>query len=454
LYLGKQALLKIAADPSSTILLALPGSEVYVPRREKDGSQRRVAELFAGVGGFRLALERRSVWNVVWSNQWEPNQPKQLASKCYVEHFGPEGHVCDDVANVARALEADHSLIPDHELLTAGFPCQDYSVAKPVRSAHGLEGKKGVLWWEILRVLQVKKPPFVLLENVDRLLQSPSTRRGRDFAVMLSCLRQLDYSVEWRVVNAADYGFPQRRRRVFVLARPEGLGDDPYEVVHRSGVLARAFRVKASSQEWAYRSIPDDPVEVSERFEEGPFGPAGFMGLDGKYCSFSPDPHRPSPSKRRSLKDALETRFPIPDEYFVARGSIGNVTEPDPGTWRYFKGPKSEPRTKLVNGEAFEYHFQEGGIRFPDSTDEPARTILTGEGGSSPSRSKHVIRQSSRGRYRRLIPEELERLNGFPPGWTKGMSATKRAFMMGNALVVGVVARIGNALDEVADDLV
>ena len=75
-----------------------------------------------------------------------------------------------------------------------------------------------MLWWEILRLVQDQKPKFIFLENVDRLLKSPSTQRGRDFAVMLKTLGDVGYNIEWRVVNAADYGFPQRRIRVFIVA--------------------------------------------------------------------------------------------------------------------------------------------------------------------------------------------------------------------------------------------
>src|SRR2546422_11775892 len=118
----------------------------------------RVCDLFAGVGGFRFALEA-SGWETVWSNQWEPAERSQWASRCYVRHFGPEGHVNRDIASVPE------NEVPHHTLLVAGFPCQDYSVA--TTGARGLQGKKGVLWWDIYRVLRRRRrPPYVLLENV------------------------------------------------------------------------------------------------------------------------------------------------------------------------------------------------------------------------------------------------------------------------------------------------
>ena len=187
----------------------------------KTKERHRVAELFAGVGGFRVGLEKAG-WNVIWSNQWEPSKSaksKQHASECYVFHYGEQGHVCQDIQKVLDDAEAGVIEIPDHELLVGGFPCQDYSVAKSLNHETGIEGKKGVLWWEIYRFLKLKRPPLVLLENVDRLIKSPAKQRGRDFAIMLSCLNSLGYTVDWRVINSADYGFPQKRRRVFIVGQ-------------------------------------------------------------------------------------------------------------------------------------------------------------------------------------------------------------------------------------------
>ena len=169
-------------------------------------------ELFAGVGGFRVGLEESdSNWKTVWANQWEPSRKSQYAFECYVSHFGKnKNYINEDIASI------DKNDIPDHNLLVGGFPCQDYSVARS--GAKGMEGKKGVLWWQIRDVLEAKSPKFVLLENVDRLLKSPASQRGRDFGVILACFNDLGYTVEWRVINAADYGFAQRRRRTFIFA--------------------------------------------------------------------------------------------------------------------------------------------------------------------------------------------------------------------------------------------
>ena len=178
-----------------------------------------IIELFAGVGGFRLGLENiknyNRNFNIVWSNQWEPTTKTQHASQIYEKQFGNHNHSNEDISKV-KVID-----IPDHDMLVGGFPCQDYSVASTLKNSHGINGKKGVLWWEIYRILQEKEdkaPKYLLLENVDRLLKSPASQRGRDFAIILSSLNKLGYAVEWRVVNASEYGMPQRRRRVFIFA--------------------------------------------------------------------------------------------------------------------------------------------------------------------------------------------------------------------------------------------
>lgn len=416
----------------------------------------RVAELFAGVGGFRRGLAS-SGWRVVWSNQWEPSTDAQHASDCYVQRFGPNGHTCADIARVIKEVKSGGNDIPDHELLVGGFPCQDYSVAKPLPQATGIRGKKGALWWSIYDVLAIKRPPFVLLENVDRLLKSPAGQRGRDFAVILACLAQLGYVAEWRVVNAADYGFPQRRRRVFLCAHRLdycGYQWQPVRRMFESGVFARSLRVSGAGVSGRFETqgaAPEqpsfemdlDPYVVSERFGAGlqrsPFRNAGVM----MECRVWTEDVKPVwTGRRRTLGDVVRQTAEVPEHFYVPADKVER--------WTYLKSAKSEKRVHKATG--FEYRYSEGGMTFPDPLDRPARTILTGEGGTTPSRFKHVISDPSTGRLRRLTPEELEELNGFPRGWTDtGMSDGRRAFMMGNALVVGIVERVGHAIKEEAE---
>ena len=399
-----------------------------------------VCELFAGVGGFRLGLEATDGFDVVWSNQWEPSTKTQHASKVYEARFGAENHSNTNIEQVPT------SAIPDHDVLVGGFPCQDYSVATTLKNSKGLLGKKGVLWWSIHRILEEKtnKPSYLILENVDRLLKSPAKQRGRDFAVMLKGLSDLGYAVEWRVVNAAEYGFPQRRRRFFLVAalKSSTLYQQmaqavPKNLILNDGVLAQAVPVQDTIIETSEFSLENDLVAISESFNStgktSPFLNSGVC-IEGSIYSYKTSPIGSGPVK--TLEDILEKNAVAP-EFFIAEGDFLK--------WKYLKGAKKEKRTTK---EGFSYNYSEGSMVFPDALDRPSRTIITGEGGKSPSRFKHVV-QTPKG-LRRLTPIELERLNGFPDNHTKleGITDTKRAFFMGNALVVGVVEKIGNALLE------
>jgi len=393
-----------------------------------------VAELFAGVGGFRLGLEK-SGWETVFSNQWEPSTKVQHASEVYVSRFGKAGHSNEDIAKVEK--------LPRHvDLLVGGFPCQDYSVAKSATAAKGLEGKKGVLWWEILRLVQTHKPKYIFLENVDRLLKSPSTQRGRDFAIMLQTLGAEGYSVEWRVVSASEYGFPQRRIRVFIVAKLENGNLDATDVIFKSGVLARALPIDSDAETKSF-NLNLDVVELSNTFNQGgkisPFLTSGFYSAG---TVFTAKTRAKWSGKRLTLGDVLIPSEEVPEEYWIPEDRLPE--------WEYLKGAKSIPRKHA--GTGLEYNYSEGKMAFPDSLDKPARTILTGEGGATPSRFKHIIQIGDR--FRRLVPLELERLNGFPDNWTQDagenqtLSDARRAFFMGNALVVGLVEMVGRVLAE------
>lgn len=410
----------------------------------------RVAELFAGVGGFRLGLDgyhdpnnpqfempAAGDFETIWANQWEPpgTPSKQFAWQCYESRFGEGSCVNDDIAAALDKFEAGKIDIPDVDMVVGGFPCQDYSVAKPLSQAGGIEGEKGVLWWSIYRFLKLKNPKYCLFENVDRLLKSPARRRGRDFAIILSCLANLGYSVEWRVVNSAEYGFPQRRKRIFIYAERDAEAWDPYSRLS-DGVMARALPI-AEPLETRTIAIPEDAYVTTQEFNakggSSPFDVAGVMQNFACVTAYAPENYH---GNRQTLGDVVEPSSLVPDGYFVADGQLKR--------WEYLKGAKREPRVDKKTGH--EYFYSEGSMAFPDPLDRPSRTILTGEGGASPSRFKHVIKCED-GRYRRLVPDELDRLQGFPKGWTDtGMSDSRRAFCMGNALVVGVVNRIGSEI--------
>ena len=466
----------------------------------------RVVELFAGVGGFRLGFEDANLklgheyYKIVWSNQWEPATKTQHASITYREKWNltennKENNYTnaenDDIHSNEDISMVDIADIPDHQMVVGGFPCQDYSVAKTLNKSAGIKGIKGVLWWEIYRIIEGKKPEYALLENVDRLLKSPTSQRGRDFAIMLSALDKLGYDVEWRIITASDYGMPQRRKRVFILAyrRDTPLSKmlrskSPSNWIKSNGVFAKAFPVSIDAlqtslfeQKPPMQSIMDkrnyELHEVSDSFNLGkskstPFLSAGLM-IEGEFFTQKVTPVYNQ--KIETLGDIMVESKSVEIEYLISPNDLLR----DKG-WIYQKGAKREPR-KGTGG--FTYLYSEGPVTFPDALDKPSRTIITGEGGSGASRFKHVVKfklsnpqikwlenhnqdEITRVReligldnsewLRRLTPVELERLNMMPDNHTLGHSASKRAFLMGNALVVGVVEKLAISLSEILND--
>lgn len=410
---------------------------------------RTVVELFAGVGGFRCGFNdvsfdgkkvtEKNNWDFVWANQWEPSTKTQAAFDCYCERFGESNnHVCKDIA------EVDKASIPNHTVLVGGFPCQDYSVARSLSNEKGIEGKKGVLWWQIAEVLEIKRPPFVLLENVDRLLKSPSNQRGRDFGVMLRTFFDNGYAVEWRIINAAEYGFPQKRRRVFIFAFHESTNYfknivkiPAKDIIYDKGIFALTFPISDVILDEGKSNISKfkDIVYISEKFNF-PFLNAGCM-VNGDIYTYKVEPN--FVGNYTTLGDIIEED--VDKKYIIPHEKLDK--------WKYLKGSKKIERKK-PNGET--YCYSEGAVSFPDRLDVPARTMLTSE--STTNRSSHIIGVDEKNDiYRILTPVEAERIQMFPDNWTniqsKAMTERRRYFMMGNALVVGIVKELSKSLENI-----
>ena len=456
--------------------------------------KKTVCELFAGVGGFRCGLnninsiedlQKQEKWETVWFSQWEPADKKiQWAHACYVNRFGD----CQDLNGNYTTNEdinaIDKKTVPGHSLLVGGFPCQDYSVASSLATSKGLEGKKGVLWWDIRDMLEAKKAPFVLLENVDRLLKSPAKQRGRDFGIILACFRDLDYTVEWRVINAAEYGYQQRRRRTFIFAYKNSteyasqikravkynnmFGEEikRHNMVHlieEEGFFAKCFPVDVTDgKKVKSGTLPMGIGELSDSFSFD-FENSGVM-KDGVFYTLKTFPKYSG--KQITLGDIMEDgqidkSFFIPEEklYYTSpdihhSDETRMQLEPEQRkTWQYIKGAKKINR-KAANGH--EYVFSEGAVPMIDEYDKPARTMLTSEGGFS--RTTHIVRDKLTGAIRLLTPVEMERIQGFPSNWTveclvdgnkTEMPLNKRRFMMGNALVVDLIKQMEPLLDEI-----
>lgn len=544
---------------------------VKTPKAKPPKSPLKVVELFAGVGGFRLGLEKVAkgkAFKVIWSNQYEPASAKQWASRAYEYAFRKHKGSKHSNRLIEDAIAAGE--VPKHDVLVGGFPCQDYSVAKPNNQSRGIEGKKGVLWWSIYEIAEKYKPEYLILENVDRLIKSPAKQRGRDFAIMLKCLAMLGYIVEWRVINAGEYGMPQRRRRVFIVGyRPnsllgkETIGATPEKVLLEKGILAEAFPVQTIKPrkvltddeseaaeetkkcvqmeitfppDWKaeHREISEEPHELTNSFNKGnakhdPFKSAGLMipTIDGKADVWTAKVYPKFADKSINLGDLLVDEEEVSDEFYIDSNSLKS--------WVYQKGNKDQVRTnylttfdhirklfakadikceltnsqkrawgkklevywkenptpgiplelnaegsentvdipwQLIADTRFEYSFKEGPLPMPDPLDRPLRTIITSEGGTSPSRFKHVICSGcasswklkgkplnhdcvKAGKFRRLTPVELEKGNMFPANHTRyaiidgkkvEIDPKHRAFFMGNALVVGAIEKIGHSL--------
>lgn len=396
-----------------------------------------VLELFAGVGGFRVGLERADsdFFVTKWANQWEPGRKAQDAFNSYNSHFPDSHNMNDDISTIPDEFFEKNNI----NLLVGGFPCQDYSVARSLSGGLGIAGKKGVLFWDIARVMRLSLPNYVLLENVDRLLKSPVKQRGRDFLIMLSAFNKLGYSVEWRVINAAEYGLAQRRRRIFIFAYRND--EDFYKkqmkfndtkLLLSQGFFAKQFPVEKDiiKNRITEGSISNDIVEVSDNYSATLYN-SGIM-RNGKYLSVETKPVYEKPI---TLGEILQIEEEVEEKYYVKEEKVEK--------FKYLRGPKKIERTTK---EGHTYTFSEGSMSETDDLTKPGRTMLTSE--SSINRSTHFIKVN--GRYRVLTPIECERLNGFSDDWTKGMPDRMRYFCMGNALVTGVIERIGYRIKEIS----
>lgn len=413
--------------------------------------EKTVIELFAGVGGFRVGLNNitrisksgkaieNGPFTFVWANQWEPATKTQHAFDCYNLRFPS----ATENSNVDIS-KVDKESIPNHTLLTGGFPCQDYSVAHTLSHSKGIEGKKGVLWWQINDILKAKRPPFVLLENVDRLIKSPAKQRGRDFGIMLRCLSELDYAMEWRVINAAEYGHPQRRRRIFIFAYQKSTNyykslqdETPYDIIAKGGIFAKAFPISElnvkTMKTYDFFKGYKDLVVVSDKFKAD-FENAGYMDGNKVYTvKVTPELQKPMTLSKIVEKDGVD------NHYFLS--------ESQKKKYEYLRGGKKIPR---VDKNGYEYMYSEGSMSPYDELDRPARTMLTSEG--STNRSTHIIMDPERNELRILTPIECERINQFPDNWTdSGMPEKRRYFMMGNALVCGIIKKLGKQISSIID---
>ena len=270
------------------------------------------------------------------------------------------------------------------------------------------------------------------------------------------------------MINAAEYGAAQRRRRTFIFAYNKDTeyaksvdSFDAEQIITEKGLMARAFPIEEYKGREAgsikYSDITkvdvdtllsvgtaesdNDLIEMTQHYKF-PFSNAGYM-IDGEVLTMNV-----SPREIESIKLNEIVQSNVAEEYYIK--------QEDMGAWSYMKGAKKIPRTS-ANGH--EYIFSEGPIAFPDPLDRPGRTMLTSE--STKNRSTHVVADKGTGRLRLLTEIETERLQGFDDDWTKtclvdgkevDMPKRMRYFCMGNALVVPMITRMGSILDQIIEN--
>lgn len=412
-----------------------------------------VLELFAGVGGFRVGLESadENIFKTLWANQWEPSRKSQDAFEVYDYHFRTSENINRSIEDITdedfKKMNAD--------LIVGGFPCQDYSVARGKHNEQGIEGKKGVLFWEIIRATKIIKPKYLILENVDRLLKSPSTQRGRDFAIMLAAFNELGYTVEWRVINGAEYGRPQRRKRVFFfIFRNDSKQFSKVKYQHdcenqillenyllTDGLFATQFPIQSNinKERKVFMHLEEDLLAISESFR-GVFWNTGIMTA-GNVLTIDTIPNYTG--SELTLGDIVEDIADIPKKFFLNKEKLEK--------FEYLRGAKKINRTSK---DGHEYLYSEGKMSKYDELDKPSRTMLTSEG--TTNRSTHILKQN--GIVRLITPIEAERLQDFPDDWTKFklqdnkkvlVPDRMRMFFMGNALITEIVRSIGNYIKDI-----
>jgi DNA (cytosine-5)-methyltransferase 1 len=348
----------------------------------------RAVELFAGIGGFRIACDSLGI-ETVWANDISSS-----AAAIYQKRFGTEQFKFGDIGNLL-----DH--IPDHELLTGGFPCQPFSSAG---RKLGLDDARGTLFEKIVKILEQKKPQYFVLENVKRLL---SMDGGKHFATILDALSEIGYLVEWRLLNAVNFGLPQHRERVVIIGHkdhtPKSYLCTPSDL---SELSPHQASIAANMEHWK-------KIE-----EHGSKFHTWGLALNGKFFHAKIDGFSEAAPKVK-LKDILE---PHPDELFY-------FTE---DTLERIKN--SEEVNRFFNGVEILYN-QKGGARMGYS--------IFGIAGVAPTltctTSRHYERYKIGNEFRRLTPIEYARIQGFPDNHCASARTYDQYPLYGNAVPPALV---------------
>lgn len=354
----------------------------------------RAIEMFAGIGGFRIGLQKAGL-DVVWANDIDLK-----ACAIYRTQFGDGSIICGDIKDVKDS-------IPTHDLLTAGFPCQPFSAAGKKMGIH--DQVRGTLFAEIVEVLERVQPRYFILENVKRLL---TMEGGRHFRTILLALSEAGYFVEWRLLNAKKFGLAQNRERVFIVGRKDGkhlLTCGLAQFATERSVLFLGGELGTEKTLFPLSTIAEllEPISDNQRF-----GSAGFAWRDKVYSCFPVDFPEQNPSKL--LREVLqEDADPFFDFTKATNGWLKNNTAVN----------------SFVNGVEI-ISNQEGGRRM-------GYTIF-GIAGLAPTltatTSRHYERYRIGDRYRRLTNVEYARLQGFRDDWCVAATIYDQYALYGNAV--------------------
>lgn len=352
-------------------------------------------ELFCGIGGFRIACDELEV-ETLWSNDLD-----KKASMVYMDCFGSEGHIN---GNIWEHL----SDVPNHKLLTAGFPCQPFSSAG---KKLGIKDERGTLFSAIIEILKKQNPEYFVLENVKRLLSMDS---GRHFATILLHLSELGYQVEWRLLNAIDFGLPQYRERVVIIGHKKERGitflcnDGDLEKIS-----SKELETVVNLKNWT-------PISKCEsKFKKWGFAKEGrFAHIDLVGFSDSMDIVK--------LKDVLEDS--VDKSFFFTEDTEERIKN-------------SEKVNRYVNEVEILYN-QRGGARMGYS--------IFGTGGVAPTltctTSRHYERYKVGNSFRRLTNVEYARIQGFPDNHCKSVTRYNQYSLYGNAVPPKMVKWVLNKL--------
>ena len=433
--------------------------------------------LFAGIGGFDLAMERAGI-NVVATVEWDKHAQSVLARRF------PNTKLYGDITGVTGEQLISAGFDPANGIITGGFPCQDLSVAG--RRA-GLIGSRSGLFWEICRLLDETKAQSFILENVPGLL---SSNEGRDMGTVIRALEERGYSIAWRVLDAQHFGVAQRRRRVFIVGH---LGNDwrtPAEILaiaessarhseqsntkrkETSGIIGEGIADDSRAGNFELYDFPKESISptLNARRAHDTMTYQEVARMQG-FGDYQMD-EISGALKARDYKDATDLVI----QPFVkivrsgARAEDGSLpaevwAERDIAPTLNIMDNNGESHATVLNVQPMVHAIQNTVIGRKDTSgpqgkgygneEDPMFTLdttsphavafhmtqtpVSGEVsptmGSSPG-GMGMMRNST---VRRLTPVECERLQGFPDQWTEGQADSHRYKQLGNAVAVPVV---------------